>query len=327
MATTKKLSFGLDKAGGAALILARIGAALLWIIAALAAVVWVVFLISPRSFAANFGSVDLNVGGAFTLSIKGDLLDYSYNLQNFHDGPVNMVATISTGLARMVVYALLALAFSEMAALCKDLTVWHGVRPVEQGWLVSDCRADCGSGELHRMFPGWHGRQLGLMDERHDGDDWHYPVADCAHLRLWHGSATGSRRSAVRGKSAVGPRGAGPNRAGPNTEGPNEDSLNIVDSSETGLNTADSNSTGPAGIGHIVLRLDRIMVERGRSLNWLADQVGITNVNLSKIKNNRVSAIRFSALAAICAALDCQPGDILEYVDGISGDADDANSK
>lgn len=97
----------------------------------------------------------------------------------------------------------------------------------------------------------------------------------------------------MRGKSAVGPRGAGPNRAGPNTEGPNEDSLNIVDSSETGLNTADSNSTGPAGIGHIVLRLDRIMVERGRSLNWLADQVGITNVNLSKIKNNRVSAIRF----------------------------------
>ena len=67
----------------------------------------------------------------------------------------------------------------------------------------------------------------------------------------------------MRGKSAVGPRGAGPN-----TEGPNEDSLNIVDSSETGLNTADSNSTGPAGIGHIVLRLDRIMVERGRSLNW-----------------------------------------------------------
>ena len=117
-----------------------------------------------------------------------------------------------------------------------------------------------------------------------------------------------------------------PVRTGP-VRTPNEDSLNIVDSSETGLNTADSNSTGPAGIGHIVLRLDRIMVERGRSLNWLADQVGITNVNLSKIKNNRVSAIRFSALAAICAALDCQPGDILEYVDGISGDADDANSK
>ncbi len=57
MATTKKLSFGLDKAGGAALILARIGAALLWIIAALAAVVWVVFLISrarsPRTSAVS----------------------------------------------------------------------------------------------------------------------------------------------------------------------------------------------------------------------------------------------------------------------------------
>ena len=114
----------------------------------------------------------------------------------------------------------------------------------------------------------------------------------------------------MRGKSAVGPRGAGPNRAGPNTEGPNEDSLNIVDSSETGLNTADSNSTGPAGIGHIVLRLDRIMVERGRSLNWLADQVGITNVNLSKIKNNRVSAIRFSALR-LSAATHRRPATFL----------------
>lgn len=68
-------------------------------------------------------------------------------------------------------------------------------------------------------------------------------------------------------------------------------------------------------MGRIVLRLDRMMVERGRSLNWLADRVGITNVNLSKIKNNHVTAIHFSTLAAICEALDCQPGDILEYVD------------
>ena len=126
----------------------------------------------------------------------------------------------------------------------------------------------------------------------------------------------------MRGKSAVGPRGAGPNRAGPNTEGPNEDSLNIVDSSETGLNTADSNSTGPAGIGHIVLRLDRIMVERGRSLNWLADQVGITNVNLSKIKNNRVSAIRFSALAAIVkATANWQDADLLAKLSENLGEA------
>lgn len=76
-------------------------------------------------------------------------------------------------------------------------------------------------------------------------------------------------------------------------------------------------------MGRIVLRLDRMMVERGRSLNWLADRVGITNVNLSKIKNNHVTAIRFSTLtairfstlAAICEALDCRPGDILDYVE------------
>lgn len=66
-------------------------------------------------------------------------------------------------------------------------------------------------------------------------------------------------------------------------------------------------------MGSIVLRLDRMMVERKMSLNDLASQVGISNVNLSKIKNNRVTAIRFSTLAAICQALDCQPGDILEY--------------
>lgn len=66
-------------------------------------------------------------------------------------------------------------------------------------------------------------------------------------------------------------------------------------------------------MGKIVLRLDRMMVERKISLNELAQQVGISNVNLSKIKNNRVLAVRFSTLAAICDALDCQVGDILEY--------------
>jgi DNA-binding Xre family transcriptional regulator len=49
------------------------------------------------------------------------------------------------------------------------------------------------------------------------------------------------------------------------------------------------------------------------SLNELAEKVGITNVNLSNIKTGKVSAIRFSTLDAICKALDCQPGDILEY--------------
>ncbi len=49
------------------------------------------------------------------------------------------------------------------------------------------------------------------------------------------------------------------------------------------------------------------------SLNELADKVGISNVNLSKIKTGKVSAIRFSTLNAICDVLDCQPGDILEF--------------
>lgn len=66
-------------------------------------------------------------------------------------------------------------------------------------------------------------------------------------------------------------------------------------------------------MGEIILRLDRMMVERKMSLNQLAEEVGISNVNLSKIKNNRVTALRFSTLAAICRALHCQPGDILEY--------------
>lgn len=64
----------------------------------------------------------------------------------------------------------------------------------------------------------------------------------------------------------------------------------------------------------IVLRLDRMMADRKMSLNQLAEKVGIANVNLSKIKTGKVSAIRFSTLDAICDALDCQPGDILEYI-------------
>lgn len=66
-------------------------------------------------------------------------------------------------------------------------------------------------------------------------------------------------------------------------------------------------------MGKIVLRLDRMMLERKMQLNELAERVGISNVNLSKIKNNKVNAIRFSTLAAICDALDCKAGDILEF--------------
>lgn len=63
----------------------------------------------------------------------------------------------------------------------------------------------------------------------------------------------------------------------------------------------------------IILRLDRVMADRKMSLNELSQRVGITNVNLSKLKTGKASAIRFSTLNAICRALDCQPGDILEY--------------
>ena len=63
----------------------------------------------------------------------------------------------------------------------------------------------------------------------------------------------------------------------------------------------------------IILRLDRVMADRKMSLNELSEKVGVANVNLSKLKNGHVSAIRFSTLEAICNALDCQPGDILEY--------------
>ena len=66
-------------------------------------------------------------------------------------------------------------------------------------------------------------------------------------------------------------------------------------------------------MGRIYLELDVMMARRHMSLSDLADKVGITNVNLSKIKNNKVNAIRFSTLSGICQALECEPGDILKY--------------
>ena len=65
----------------------------------------------------------------------------------------------------------------------------------------------------------------------------------------------------------------------------------------------------------IVVNLDVMMAKRKISLNDLAERVGITNANLSILKNNKAKAIRFSTLEAICRELNCQPGDILEYVD------------
>ncbi len=63
----------------------------------------------------------------------------------------------------------------------------------------------------------------------------------------------------------------------------------------------------------IILRLDRVMADRKMSLKELSEKVGVANVNLSKIKTGKISAIRFSTLDAICDVLNCQPGDILEY--------------
>lgn len=66
----------------------------------------------------------------------------------------------------------------------------------------------------------------------------------------------------------------------------------------------------------IRLKLDEVMAARGIGLGDLAQRVGITNANMSHIKTGQVKAIRFSTLDAICEVLDCQPGDILEYVRG-----------
>ncbi|QAA30239.1 helix-turn-helix domain-containing protein [Clostridium manihotivorum] len=65
----------------------------------------------------------------------------------------------------------------------------------------------------------------------------------------------------------------------------------------------------------IIINLDVMMAKRKISLQDLADKVGITNANLSILKNNKAKAIRFSTLEAICRELNCQPGDILEYGD------------
>lgn len=63
----------------------------------------------------------------------------------------------------------------------------------------------------------------------------------------------------------------------------------------------------------IIVNLDVMMAKRKMSLNELSEKVGVTLSNLSILKTGKAKAIRFSTLEAICQALDCQPGDILEY--------------
>jgi len=65
----------------------------------------------------------------------------------------------------------------------------------------------------------------------------------------------------------------------------------------------------------IIIRLDRILADRKMKLNELAGLINLSPVNLSNIKTGKIKAIRFSTLDAICKSLDCQPGDILEYMD------------
>ncbi len=63
----------------------------------------------------------------------------------------------------------------------------------------------------------------------------------------------------------------------------------------------------------IIINIDVMLAKRKMSVTELAEKVGITMANLSILKNEKAKAIRFSTLEAICKALDCQPGDILEY--------------
>ena len=64
----------------------------------------------------------------------------------------------------------------------------------------------------------------------------------------------------------------------------------------------------------IIVNLDVMLAKRKMSLSQLSQRVDVTIANLSVLKTNKAKAVRFSTLEAICKALDCQPGDILEYV-------------
>lgn len=70
----------------------------------------------------------------------------------------------------------------------------------------------------------------------------------------------------------------------------------------------------------IIINLDVVMAQRKMGLTELANEVNITMANLSILKNNKAKAIRLSTLEAICKTLDCQPGDILQYVEEEEGE-------
>ena len=77
----------------------------------------------------------------------------------------------------------------------------------------------------------------------------------------------------------------------------------------------------------IVINIDVMLATRKMSVTELAERVGITMANISVLKNGKAKAIRFSTLEAICAALECQPGDILEFKDSRTGSRSSASQK
>ncbi len=70
---------------------------------------------------------------------------------------------------------------------------------------------------------------------------------------------------------------------------------------------------GEHAVHAITCHLDELLAARGMTLKELAERVGVTVVNLSVLKNDRAKAVRFSTLSALCAALECQPGDLLSH--------------
>jgi putative transcriptional regulator len=70
----------------------------------------------------------------------------------------------------------------------------------------------------------------------------------------------------------------------------------------------------------IITRLDRVLADRKMQLNELSERVGISVVNLSNLKTGKVRAIRFSTLEAVCEALNCQPGDLLEWTPDVKAE-------
>ena len=74
--------------------------------------------------------------------------------------------------------------------------------------------------------------------------------------------------------------------------------------------------------GRIIVNIDVMLARRKMSVTELAERVGITISNISILKNGKAKAIKLSTLAALCEALDCQPGDLLEFVEGANSDID-----